>query len=232
MSQRYAVQLQAVGMSTAKLRSRFSRCLSATRLTAGQADAVRARTEAILAASNPGAPDDPASWPRWTQLMPHVLAADLAATGIPGLRELACDGCHYLLARADTRTAHDLASDLHQQWRDPLGDNHEHVLAIARYLAWALRLMGRYTEAHDLGQDILDRRRRVLGENHPDTLASASNLATDLRALGKVQAARDLDQDTLDRRRRVLGENHPSTLTSARNLAIDLRALGEVDDSS
>ncbi len=98
--------------------------------------------------------------------MPHLLAADLAATGIPGLRQLACDACHHLLVRADTSAAHDLASDLRQQWRDRLGDDHEHVLAIARYLAWALRLMGRYTEARELSQDILDRCRRVLGENH------------------------------------------------------------------
>jgi hypothetical protein len=34
--------------------------------------------------------------------MPHVLAADLAATDSPGLRQLACDACSYLLARRDT----------------------------------------------------------------------------------------------------------------------------------
>ena len=106
--------------------------------------------------------------------MPHLLAADLAATGSPGLRWLACDACWYLLARGDTRTAHDLASDLRQQWRDRLGDDHEHMLAIAHYLAWALQVMGRYAEARDLDQDTLDRRRRVLGEDHPDTLTSAN----------------------------------------------------------
>ncbi len=207
---------------------RLTQAILRDRLTAGQADAVRARTEAILAASNPGTPGDPASWPRWTQLMPHLLAADLAATGIPGLRQLACDACHHLLVRADTSAAHDLASDLRQQWRDRLGDDHEHVLAIARYLAWALRLMGRYTEARELSQDILDRCRRVLGENHPITLRSANNLAAYLQDLGEVQAARNLGQDTLDRRRRVLGEDHPDTLGSSNNLAAYLRALGEV----
>ena len=159
--------------------------------------------------------------------MPHLLAADLAATGSPDLRWMACNACWYLLARGDTRTAYDLASDLRQHWRDRLGDDHEHTLAAAHYLAWALREMGRYAEARDLDQDTLARRRRVLGEDHPDTLASANNLAVDLRELGEVQAARDLDQDTLARRRRVLGEDHPDTLTSANNLAVDLRELGE-----
>ena len=196
-------------------------------LTLGQATATRKCTEAILAASNPRDPDNPATWPRWARLMPHLLAADLAATDSPGLRQVACNACWYLLMRVDTRTAYDLARDLRQQWRDRLGEDDEHVLTAAYFLAWALQDMGRHAEARDLDQDTLIRRHRVLGEDHPDTLVSANNLAIDLRELGEVQAARDLDQDTLIRRRRVLGEDHPDTLTSASNLAIDLRVLGE-----
>src|SRR5271166_2201282 len=197
-------------------------------LTLGQATATRKCTEAILAASNPRDPDNPATWPRWARLMPHLLAADLAATDSPGLRQVACNACWYLLMRVDTRTAYDLARDLRQQWRDRLGEDDEHVLTAAYFLAWALQDMGRPAEARDLDQDTLDRFRRVLGEDHPNTLVSANNLAIDLRELGEVQAARDLDQDTLDRRRRVLGEDHPHTLISATNLAADLRELGEV----
>ena len=47
--------------------------------------------------------DNPVTWPRWAQLMPHLLAADLAATGSRGLRWMACNACLYLLARGDTR---------------------------------------------------------------------------------------------------------------------------------
>ena len=111
---------------------RLTQAILRDRLTPAQAAATRARTEAILAASDPGDPDNPATWPRWARLMPHLLAADLAATDNPGLRQLACHACRYLLARGDTRTAYDLASHLRQQWRDRLGDDHEHTLAIAR----------------------------------------------------------------------------------------------------
>ena len=123
--------------------------------------------------------------------MPHLLAADLAATDSPALRQLACDACWYLIARGDTRTAYDLARGLRQQWRDRLGEDHVHTLvrALPRLDA---QEMGRYAEARDLDQDTLDRRRRVLGEDHPDTLYSAHNLATNLRQLGEVRAARDL----------------------------------------
>jgi Tetratricopeptide repeat/NB-ARC domain len=207
---------------------RLTQAILRHRLTAAQAAAARECTEAILAANNPTDQENPATWPRWATLMPHLLATDLAATDNPGLRQLACGACDYLMARGDTRTAYDLATDLHQHWHERLGDDHEHTLAIAHGLSWALRMMGRYIEARDLAQDTLDRSRRVLGEDHPITLATANGLAIDLRSLGKMQAARDLAQDTLARYRQVLGEDHPSTLSCASNLAADLYTLGEV----
>ena len=206
---------------------RLTQAILRDRLTPDQGAVARACTEAILAAADPGDPPNPVTWPRWAQLMPHLLAADLAATGSPGLRWMACNACWYLLARGDTRTAHDLAADLRQHWRGRLGDDHLNTGAAANYLAWALRAMGRYAEARELDEDTLARGRRVLSEDHPYTLISASNLAIDLRNLGEYQAARDLDEDTLARRRRVLGEDHRNTLSSASNLAIDLRNLGE-----
>ena len=207
---------------------RLTQAILRDRLSPEHAAATRARAEAILAASDPGDPPNPATWPRWARLMPHLLTADLPATKSPALRGMACNACWYLLSRGDTRTGHDLASNLRQQWRERLGDDDENTLAATNYLAWALQGMGRYAEARDLHQDTLDRCRQVLGADHPNTLASASNLANDLYTVGEVQAARDLHQDTLDRRRRVLGADHPDTLASANNLAIDLRELGEV----
>ncbi len=198
-------------------------------LTPALAATARERTEAILAASDPGESGNPATWPRWARLIPHLLAANLAASGNPDLGWVACEACLYLLRRGDTRAGHDLARDLRQQWRRRLGADDQHTRAVAHYLASALRDMGRYADARDLDQDTLDRSRRLLGADHRQTLSSANSLAIDLSALGEVQAARELDQDTLERRRRVLGEDHPSALSSASNLANDLRALGEVE---
>ena len=205
---------------------RLTQAILRDRLTSAQPTVTRESAEAILAAGNPGDADNPATWPKWARLVPHLLVANLAAA--ERLRQLACDACNYLMARGDTRIAYELASDLRQQWRDRLGDDDEHTLEIARCLAWAFVAKGRYAEARDLDQDILDRRRRILGENHPDTLYSATFLAADLRHLGKMQAARELAQDTLDRSRRVLGEDHHYTLYAANSLANALRGLGEV----
>jgi hypothetical protein len=206
---------------------RLTQAILRDRLTLDQAAATRTCSEAVLAAAYPGDPGNPVTWPRWAQLMPHLLAADLTATDRRELRQMAYNACRYLLARGDTRTAHVLAAGRHQQWRDRLGNDDEDTLTVAHYRAWALRDMGRYAGARELDEDTLARKRRVLGDDHSITLASATALAFDLRRLGEYQAARELDEDTLARYRRVLGDDHPNTLTSAGNLAVDLRNLGE-----
>jgi transcriptional regulator with XRE-family HTH domain len=207
---------------------RLTQAILRDRLTPAQATAIRACAEALLAASDPGDMANPATWPQWARLTPHVLAADLAVTDTPALRELAGDTCWYLLERGDTRTAHELASGLHQHWRDRLGQDHPHTLLAAHYLAWTLLEMGRHAESRDLNHDTLARRRRVLGHDHPDTLFSAHNLAINLRRLGDIRAAHDLNQDTLARYRRIRGHDHPDTMSSATTLAHDLRALGDL----
>ena len=67
---------------------RLTQAILRERLTPAQATATRRYAEALLAASDPGDPPNPVTWPRWARLTPHVLAADLAATDNPALREL------------------------------------------------------------------------------------------------------------------------------------------------
>ena len=62
---------------------RLTQAILRDRLTSAQAAATRECAEAILAAGNPGDADNPATWPRWARLVPHLLAADLAATDSP-----------------------------------------------------------------------------------------------------------------------------------------------------
>jgi hypothetical protein len=207
---------------------RLTQAILRDRLTPEHATATRARVEAILAASDPRHPDNPATWPTWARLMPHLLAADLATTANPSLRWMACGAAWYLQARGDARSSRVLADRLYRRWRERLGGDDPHTLSIANALAVILQVMGHYAAARELDEDSLAREQRLKGPDHPDALISASSLAVDLRALGEVQAARDLDQDTLTRKRRIRGDDHPSTLISASNLANNLRALGEV----
>jgi hypothetical protein len=190
-----------------------------------QSAAARAAAEVVLAASRPGTPGDPETWPGWARLLPHVLALGPSAD-TPELREAAGRAAFYLIRRGDARTGRDVAANLYQQWRDQLGPDHDDTVLAAAALAYALRETGSYRQARELQEDILARRRRILGKDHPETLGSATSLAIILRILGDLDAARELDQDTLSRYRRVLGDDHRQTLRSASNLANDLYALG------
>jgi hypothetical protein len=128
---------------------RLTQAILRERLTPAEAAATRKCTEAMLAASNPGDPPNPVTWPRWARLMPHVLAA----TDSPALRELARHACRYLIERGDARTSHDLVSGLRQQWRDRFGEDHEQTLTAAHYVAWTLLEMSRITIPAAQAQD-------------------------------------------------------------------------------
>ncbi len=175
--------------------------------------------------------NNPAVWPQWQDLLPHVLAAtdpprtlDAFAGSVARLLDRAAT---YLHTRGEPRAALPLFQRAHGLSREVLGGDHPATLASANNLALDLRAVGDHQQARTLDEDTLARRRSVLGDDHPSTLNSANNLARDLHALGEHQQARTLDEDTLARRRSVLGEDHPSTLGSANNLGLDLHALGE-----
>ncbi|MFI7598993.1 FxSxx-COOH system tetratricopeptide repeat protein [Actinoplanes sp. NPDC049681] len=190
-------------------------------------DAHRSTVEQLLVAASPEDGTNPQWWPRWTMLLPHLLAADPAATSNLDLRWTAINAMWQLAARGDARTALPLAEHLHQAWTQRHGPDDSSTLAAAATLAEIRRQLGHYQQARELDEDTLARYRRVLGDDHPDTLAAANNLADDLRQVGEHERARQLDEDTLARRRRVLGDDHPLTLGSANNLAVDLRQVGE-----
>ena len=162
-----------------------------------------ATVEHLLAAAKPDDGTLPQWWPRWSVLLPHILAADPATTDNVTLRWTAKDAVWHLMARGDARTALPLAEHLHHAWTDRHGPDEVSTLAAANTLAAIHRQLGHYQQARDLDEDVLTRYRRVLGDDHPNTLMSANNLAVSLRQMGEHELARQLDEDTLTRRRRV-----------------------------
>ncbi|MEU4095263.1 FxSxx-COOH system tetratricopeptide repeat protein [Streptomyces sp. NPDC026673] len=185
----------------------------------------------LLAAAYPGQAADPSTWPRWPDLLPHLLTIDPTDLTTPQARYAARQACWYLMDRGQPHNVLERLQHLHQTWTRTLGDDHPDTLRAANNLARAHRDTGDHAAARALTEDTLTWRRRVLGEDHPDTLTTASNLAICLAELGETEQARTLNEDTLTRRRRVLGEDHPDTLTTASNLAIRLAELGETEQA-
>lgn len=213
------------------LMHRLTQAIIRSHLEHAEAAATRELAEAVLVANDPGNPVPPSNWPKWTSILPHVLAVDPASSENTALREIAVNAAWYRMRRGDARSGHDLAQHLYDHWRDRLGLDDPHTLWAANNLGQACRDMGNYAKARQLDADALVRRRRLFGNDYPRTLASASNLAIDLSGLGELKAARELDEDTLARRQRVLGEDHCDTLASARNLARILHMMGKYQEA-
>ncbi|WP_371497630.1 FxSxx-COOH system tetratricopeptide repeat protein [Kitasatospora sp. NBC_00374] len=208
---------------------RLTQSLVRDQLDDGQHAQAARGAQALLTAANPGNATEPATWPRWRDITPHLLAIDPRAITTETARDVVRDACWYLIDLGDARSALPRLEELHHVWGAQLGPDHEGTLWTANYLAMAYGSTGDAPRARDLDQDTYDRRRRLVGNDHPDTLSAAHYLAARLAALGETEAARNLSQDTLDRRRRVLGNDHPSTLATANNLAIHLATLGETE---
>ena len=121
---------------------RLTQAVLRDRLGPGRAATIRALAGTILAANRPGDPGDPASWPGWAQLMPHILAIDPAASSDPPVRSLAINATWYLLKHGDTRGGHDLARHLHEEWGRQLGSDDTFTLWAANCIARGISAAG------------------------------------------------------------------------------------------
>ncbi|MBV9142489.1 MAG: tetratricopeptide repeat protein [Pseudonocardiales bacterium] len=191
--------------------------------------AYRSYAQVLLVAADPGNERDPGNWPRWAQILPHLLATDPASSPSPHLRDLACRAAMYLWHRGERHPFCDLAEHLYRQWREHLGPDDRHTLEAAGTLVRALSDLGSGRQARQLGEDTLTRCRRMLGNDHPVTLKVAHHFGSCLHEVGAFEQSRQLNADTLARRRRMLGDEHDLVQQVAHNLGINLRELGEVE---
>ena len=102
----------------------------------------RTAVEVVLVSARPDDGSDPAWWPRWSQLMPHILATDPATTDNFEMRGLSCAAVWHLHARGDDRVALPLAEALTEAWRLRSGEDDYHVLFVATSLGAVYRAFG------------------------------------------------------------------------------------------
>jgi hypothetical protein len=189
--------------------------------------AVEKHAHAILAAANPGDPDNQLNWPAHGQIAPHVEPAGLVYSLEQPVRQVVLDHVRYLWAIGDfsgSRKAGESAVDV---WRAACGEDDVLMLIACRHLSISLRSLGYYSEARSLNEDTLERIVRTLGEDHEHALVTAGSVAADLRIAGEFQEALALDAQNLIRHREVLGESDLHTLRALTNLAVDYRMIGD-----
>ncbi len=184
--------------------------------------AYRRDVHLILAAA-PSNPDDPASWQRYSELLPHVTSdfTELAKSQDPRVRELARNMMRYLHQSGDYTSCLALADRFIEQWTKDSGPDSRDVLDAQRHLGNVLRLLGRYQESSELTGEILAKSRRILGENDSLTLYLRTSYGADLRARGEFGRALELDQATRALLEAQFGTEHFRSLRLLSSLALD-----------
>jgi tetratricopeptide (TPR) repeat protein len=189
----------------------------------------------LLLASLPGNPlFEVSGWPRWRELLPHVLAftdhigpgQDTPATaGILRAASgfLQSDG-HFDQAIASARRA----VDAYQHMQGPDAPD---TLTARSFLASAYRAAGDLATATPMHEQNLADCERVLGADHPETLVARANLAYLYTLQDQPARALELHQRNLTDYERVHGPDHPHTLNARANLASCYRALGDLSQA-
>jgi tetratricopeptide (TPR) repeat protein len=189
---------------------------------------------ALLAAANPGYPDDQETWPRHAEIAPHIRAAGLIQGDLYARRAV-LDHLRYVYNIGDYEGCRDLAEEILAASAHPLPDgDQDHpsddpltLLARRRY-ADALRSLGDFSAAREEGRRALEEMRAALGEQHEYTLGAVISVGADLRIVGDFVAARELDEGNLRVHRDVLGDADHSTVRAMLVVAIDRRMSGDM----
>ncbi|HUJ06091.1 MAG TPA: FxSxx-COOH system tetratricopeptide repeat protein [Streptosporangiaceae bacterium] len=191
--------------------------------------AARHDVHKILASGRPhlGGVDNPANWPRYNWIWPHLRPSRAAECTDERTRQLLIEQVRYLGRRGELDAGLTLAAELQTIWTTELGANHRHTLHLRFQRANLLRLKGLLREARDEDFDVLACQRAALPRDDLHTLMTAISWAADLRALGEFADALREDKQSYELMRDQFGEEHPQTLAAANNLAVSLRLTGE-----
>ncbi|MFI7601595.1 FxSxx-COOH system tetratricopeptide repeat protein [Actinoplanes sp. NPDC049681] len=184
-------------------------------MTPEQRAAVKARAEQLVAAAYPrdtafGFVKDPSSWPRWAQLLPHLLALD-PTSAQSRLRDMACQAVGYLGSRGDYEAAREFAISLYEAWRAELGPDAELTLKAGGLLVEAYIQQEETTRAEELAVDMCRRLHRVQGPDHQDTVLAGLRLTSLYYRMDRLDKAEDVATQYLARARSVFGEDDELT---------------------
>ncbi len=187
----------------------------------------------LLHADLPGtimrAPED---WPRWRQLLAHVLTATTHPDTAPPANP---DTSTWLLDRAATylqvlgqpaaaRPLFERALAITEAAYDP---DHPTVATQLNNLGLALSDLGQPAAARPLFERALAITEAAYDPDHPEVATQLNNLGLALSDLGQPAAARPLFERALAITEAAYDPDHPTVATQLNNLGLALRDLGQ-----
>ncbi|WP_157437377.1 FxSxx-COOH system tetratricopeptide repeat protein [Actinoplanes subtropicus] len=187
----------------------------------------------LLAAANPGDPDEHGEWERQRDMGPHIEPADMIHSQTYASRQAVLDHSRYLYLSGDYENSRYLADQAAKAWADvpgdpQLGPDGEQTLMAKAQLANATRTLGDSQTAAAVMADTYRRfpANPLLGPRHEFTLITGNQVGLDLRIAGRYQEAFEFDRENVELHREVFGPGETYTLRAEANLAVDYRMLG------
>jgi tetratricopeptide (TPR) repeat protein len=182
-----------------------------------------------LAAFLPPGTENPADWPTWRTLLPHVGAlTDNTHTDTQTTAWLLNRTGLFLVDQGLVSRAIGYLQRTVNDYARILGADHPYSLSAQNGLASAYIAAGDLARAIPLLRETLVDSIRVRGNDHPDTLICRNNLASAYQASGELDQAVPLFERTLTESVQILGDDHPQTLTSRNNRAEAYYAKGDL----
>jgi len=209
----------------------LAQALVRARMTPAEDAAIHGEALALLAANDPGVPDDPATWPAYAQLYPHVIASDAVGSDAPEVRRLVVHEIVYLYRFGDHRSGLELAEHAHQTWAAASGEAAPPTLQAAGWLGWLYFTLGRYGDAARTNSRVLELSTAVNGPDHPETLLTMGNCITDRIVAGDFAAALEIARERHRRAERAHGPDDGDTMLAAHDVAVGLRLVGRFADA-
>lgn len=189
------------------------------------AEALQETVLALLAATDPGAPEREQNDAIYAWSIDHLRPARALESSGSRVRNLVINQVRRLRMRSGYQEALDLGEAALKVWKaDP--DNTE-TLAMSVEVAIALRMLGRTKEAFELNGDTLRRLHDRLGEADAAYLICASSYGEDLRLIGRYEDAFAHDSNLLPNYAQVFTPDEFRTLSLRNNIALDMRCVGQ-----
>ncbi|GAA2397612.1 hypothetical protein GCM10010191_00340 [Actinomadura vinacea] len=182
---------------------------------------LRDEVHLLLSGYAPSDPNQPDSWKRYSELLGHIVPAEVGRSAAAEARRLAVDIVRYLYASGDFQSARDHAESFLPRWIADSGEEHPDVLELRMEQANILRELGDYEGSSNLNLSTLEVAEKILGADDELTLRFLRGEGADLRARGDFQRALERDEQLLRRYEAKFGELDLRTVRTANNVALD-----------
>jgi hypothetical protein len=218
---------------------RVTRCVVRDMVaTSGVADEERARHDVhlLLAAADPLAPDDPATWQTYEELRGHAADSGVVICSHEMVRKLVVNLVRFLNATGDPRAALNVADATLAHW--DMDDGADSIragdsrLLICMAKADALFAHGRRADAFQLRQEVLASMRSDPGRWAAEIIQLDGTFGARSRIMGKFSNALAADRESVRMHVTKFGNDDPRTFAAIDSLVTDLTLAGSAAEAS